>query len=58
MYFCVVGDDRLSDAEPPDGWARRVGQLVVVVIDALRADFVLPHLPAKPVQSYKVGTCR
>ncbi len=57
LHWCVVctrlllfaGDSQLSDAVPPAAWHRRVGQLVVVIIDALRADFVLDH-------PFKVGT--
>ena len=30
-----------SPIRPPGSWARRVGPLVIMVIDALRADFVL-----------------
>ncbi len=41
-----AGDGQLSDAVPPAAWHRRVGQLVIVIIDALRADFVLDH-PSK-----------
>jgi hypothetical protein len=48
--FLFAGDSQLSDAVPPAAWHRRVGQLVIVIIDALRADFVLDH-PSK------VGTC-
>ncbi len=44
--FLFTGDSQLSDAVPPAAWHRRVGQLVVVIIDALRADFVLDH-PSK-----------
>jgi hypothetical protein len=44
--FLFAGDSQLSDAVPPAAWHRRVGQLVIVIIDALRADFVLDH-PSK-----------
>ena len=36
------GDSELASAENlPEAWKQRVGKLVIVVIDALRADFVV-----------------
>ena len=41
MFLLCLGSNEVeSIVEPPDNWQRHVGQLVIVVIDALRADFV------------------
>ena len=41
----AAGDTAASSQEPPPAWRRQVGHLVIIVIDALRADFVLDTDP-------------
>ena len=41
----AAGDTAAGSQELPPAWRRQVGRLVIIVIDALRADFVLDTDP-------------
>ena len=53
----AAGDTAASSQEPPPAWRRQVGHLVIIVIDALRADFVLDTDPPAAA-GYKIEYLR
>ena len=50
----AAGDTAAGSQELPPAWRRQVGRLVIIVIDALRADFVLDTDPPPAAAGYKI----